>query len=78
MKFSLFMSSAAGRVLRVVGGAVLVAIAIWMQSVLGVILAIIGGAVLLAGVFDVCLIAPLMRLPFTGREIRAHADKPQV
>ncbi len=73
MKFSLFMSSPAGRVLRVVAGAALVVIGILLQSVLGIVIAVVGGAVLLAGAFDVCLIAPLLRLPFTGKQIRARA-----
>ncbi len=78
MKFSLFMSSPAGRVLRVVAGAALVVVGIALQSVLGVVISVVGAAVLLAGAFDVCLIAPILRLPFTGKRIRARALTPQV
>ena len=73
MKFGLFMSTPTGRVLRVVAGVVLVVIGIALQSVLGIVVAVVGGAVLLAGAFDVCLIAPLLRQPFTGKRIRANA-----
>ena len=73
MKFALFMSSPAGRILRVVAGAALVILGIVLQSVLGVILEVVGAAVLLAGALDVCLVAPFVRVPFTGKKIRARA-----
>ena len=73
MKFALFMSTSTGRVLRVVAGLVLVVVGIVLQSVPGVVIAVVGGTVLLAGAFDVCLIAPLLRQPFTGKHIRANA-----
>jgi uncharacterized membrane protein len=75
MKFSLFMSSTAGRLLRVVAGAALIVVGILLQSVLGVVIAIVGVVVLLAGVLNVCLIAPILRQPFAGRNIRARAAK---
>jgi hypothetical protein len=31
---------------------------------------VVGAIPLLAGIFDVCLIAPLMRAPFLGRDTR--------
>lgn len=73
MKFAIFMSSPAGRILRVVAGAALVILGIVLQSVLGVILVVVGAAVLLAGALDVCLVAPVVRVPFTGKKIRARA-----
>lgn len=78
MKFSLFMSSPSGRILRVVAGAALLVVGILLQSVLGIVIAVVGAAVMLAGALDVCLIAPLLRVPFMGRNIRARAAKVQV
>lgn len=71
------MSSPAGRILRVVAGTALVVVGILIQSILGIIVAVVGAVVLLAGILDVCLIAPLLRLPFTGRGIRACAVNPR-
>jgi len=39
----------------------------------GIVLAVVGLATLLAGVFDVCLFAPLFGAPLKGVDIRAHA-----
>ena len=72
MKFSQFMASNTGRILRVIAGAVLIAIGISMKSTGGYVLAVIGALPLLAGVFDVCIFAPLFRMPFTGKKIRSY------
>lgn len=71
MKFSQFMASTAGRVLRIVAGLALVITGLMMQSTGGYILAVIGLLPLAAGVFDWCIFAPLMHMPFTGKAIRA-------
>lgn len=60
-----------GRIIRVVAGAVLIAIGIAMKSTGGYVLAIIGALPLAAGVFDVCIFAPLFKMPFAGKAIRA-------
>jgi hypothetical protein len=38
----------------------------------GIIVAVIGLVPLLAGLFDVCVFAPLFRNPFKGPEIRGE------
>jgi hypothetical protein len=78
MAFVSFMSSAAGRILRIVvglgliGGGVYLA---WVASTMttGIILAVVGLLPLVAGLFDVCIFAPLFGAPFSGAKVRAHA-----
>ena len=72
MAFLNFMSSSAGRIARVVAGLALVVVGIvagggWIA------LAVVGLIPLAAGAFDVCLIAPLARMPFTGKAFRERA-----
>ncbi len=72
MKFSQFMASNMGRIVRVIAGAVLIGIGISMKSAGGYAIAVIGALPLLAGIFDVCIFAPLFRMPFTGKKIRSY------
>lgn len=70
--FCVFMASTAGRAIRVVAGLALIA---WglagLGGTAGVIVAVIGLVPLLAGLFDVCLFAPLFGCPMRGAEIRS-------
>ena len=67
-----FMASSAGRVTRVAAGIALIVWGIWgLNGALGIIVAVIGLVPLLAGLFDVCVLAPLFGNPFQGRDIRA-------
>ena len=75
MKFSQFMASNLGRLLRIVAGVVLIVIGFQMKSTGGYVLAIVGLVPLAAGVFDFCLLAPLLQMPFTGKAIRAYKGK---
>ena len=74
MKFSQFMASPAGRVLRIVAGIALIAWGLYMQSTAGYVIAVIGLVPLLAGVFDKCVFAPLFKQPFDGKAIRSGKD----
>jgi hypothetical protein len=69
MAFIRFMNSGAGRGLRIVAGAALLAVGIALRGG-WLILAVIGLAPLAAGVFDFCLFAPLFQLPLLGRRMR--------
>jgi hypothetical protein len=69
--FAQFMSSPAGRVLRVVAGAGMIAGGIAADSDGGTVLAGLGAVPLLAGTFDFCVLSPLFGGPFWGRDIRA-------
>ena len=68
MAFATFMASTAGRLLRIVAGVVLIA---WgwptHATATGLIAMLIGALALLAGVFNVCLIAPIIGAPFSGK-----------
>lgn len=65
-----FLASMNGRVLRAVAGIALLVIGWLVGDTAGWIIAIIGLVPLAAGVFDFCLLAPLMGHPFWGRDIR--------
>lgn len=67
-QFARFMSSGAGRSLRVVAGVALLAWG-WSihQTTTGMVVMLVGLVPLLAGVFNVCVIAPIIGAPFSGR-----------
>ena len=69
--FVSFMASKTGRLVRIVAGIALVAWGLLgLSGPTGIIVAVIGLVPLLAGIFDVCVFAPLFRNPFKGSEIR--------
>jgi hypothetical protein len=71
MDFARFMSSMAGRVIRIVAGLLLIWLG-WfvMGGTGGVILAIVGLVPLVAGIFNFCVLAPLFGGPFLGKDVR--------
>ncbi len=69
-----FLSSPAGRVVRGLLGVAMIVVG----AVLGggwYVLAVAGLLPLAAGVFDFCLIAPLLRRPMAGKKFRASATR---
>jgi hypothetical protein len=66
------MASAAGRIVRIVVGLLLI---VWgwfgLGGTTGIIVAVIGLLPLIAGVFDFCIFAPLFGNPLSGAKIRA-------
>jgi hypothetical protein len=73
MRFIYFMATVPGRVIRFVAGASLILAGTWwLRGALGTVLAVVGLVPLLAATFDLCLLAPLFKLPLDGREIRAR------
>ena len=70
--FVSFMASAAGRIVRIVVGLVLI---VWgwfgLGGTTGIIVAVIGLLPLIAGVFDFCIFATLFGNPLSGAKIRA-------
>jgi hypothetical protein len=71
--FVKFMASKTGRITRVVAGAALIAWGLLgLSGTAGIIVAVVGLVPLLAGLFDVCVFAPLFRNPFRGPEIRGE------
>lgn len=67
MSFARFMASPIGRGARALVGIVLIVVGLASGGTGGWILAIIGLVPLAAGVFNVCLIAPLIKAPFSGK-----------
>jgi hypothetical protein len=68
--FVSFMQTPAGRILRLVGGAAMIAAAIALGGATGVVLAVCGVVPFAAGLFDVCAMAPFFKVPFSGARIR--------
>ena len=67
--FAVFMASGAGRLIRIVAGVALIALGWSMRDqTLGIVLMIGGLVPLLAGVFNVCVIAPIIGAPFAGKD----------
>ena len=74
MGFAKFMSSGLGRGLRIVVGLALIVIGLFsVGGTGGLSLAVVGAVPLLAGVFDVCLFAPLFSAPLKGVDVRVKA-----
>lgn len=74
-----FLSSAAGRVLRIMVGLALIVWGIFLALgastlAVGIILAVVGLLPLVAGLTDVCVFAPLFGAPVRGAKVRAHAQ----
>ncbi len=71
MGFARFMSSTAGRLLRIVAGIVLIIVGLAVvHGTGGIILAIVGLVPLVAGIANVCVFAPLFGGPFFARDIK--------
>jgi hypothetical protein len=70
--FVCFMASRAGRLVRIVAGAALIAWGLLgLGGGTGAVVAALGTVPLLAGVLDRCLFAPLVGRPLRGAAIRA-------
>ena len=67
MAFAVWMSKPAGRILRIVAGVILIGVGLYFQGVWGYVVVAVGVVPVLAGVFNFCLIAPILGAPFRGR-----------
>lgn len=66
-----FLASSAGRLTRAAAGIILILFGLLVvESTAGLIIALIGIVPLAAGLFDVCVFAPLAGLPFSGEALR--------
>jgi hypothetical protein len=70
MGFAKFMASTAGRSVRIIAGIALVVLGASLGGG-GWFLAVVGLVPLLAGISDVCLLAPLFGQPMSGKAVRA-------
>lgn len=74
-----FLASRNGRIVRIVVGAILVLLGLFVDfnpggtgiGAVGIILIIVGLVPLLAGIFDVCVFAPLFGKPVSGKKLRS-------
>jgi hypothetical protein len=72
MAFAQFINSTQGRVLRIVAGIALIGIGLaQVGGASGLAIAAVGLIPLAAGVFDACLLAPILSVPWSGAKIRA-------
>lgn len=69
MSFARFMAGPIGRGVRVAAGLVMIIAGIAMGSAGGWILAAVGVLPLLAGALNICVLAPLLKAPFSGSEV---------
>jgi hypothetical protein len=70
-----FLAGTAGRVTRVIAGLVLIVIGLALiHGIAGWVVAIVGLIPLAAGLFDVCVFAPLLGMPFVGPRLRLYLD----
>ena len=77
-QFFSFIASMNGRIARIVVGALLVILGFFVVSgstIVQLLLIVLGFVALLAGAFDVCVFAPLAKLPFKGAELRKALTK---
>lgn len=72
LRFAEMMAMPAGRVARAVLGVILVALGLSLGGVGGIVLAVVGLVPIAAGALNVCLIAPLLHVPFRGAQLAAH------
>jgi len=68
-----FMAQMPGRLIRIIAGIVLIVVGLFVLGGTngeagGIIVAVIGILPILAGVFNFCLIAPILGAPFSGKE----------
>ncbi len=71
MEFAKFMTSTLGRAIRIVAGMALGLVGLLaVHGTTGVILIVVGLVPLLAGIFNVCVFAPLFGGPFNGRNVQ--------
>lgn len=70
--FARFINTLAGRIIRLIAGAVLI---VWgytqLDQTLGIVLIVVGLIPLLAGALDLCLISALLGGPLSGKKVRA-------
>jgi Inner membrane protein YgaP-like, transmembrane domain len=70
MPYARFMSSGAGRILRVLVGLVLLYVGLTMvHGVVGLLIAVVALLPITAGTLDFCLLGPALGAPFWGHDL---------
>ncbi len=70
MQIARFMASPVGRITRVIAGVILIALGLVIGGPVGWTIAVVGLVPIAAGVGNVCLLAPALRVPFRGSDIQ--------
>ena len=66
------MSSTSGRVVRVIAGAGIITYgSLGMTGTQSYVAAAIGALPIMTGVFDICLLGPLLGTPLRGKQVRS-------
>lgn len=73
MSFAIWMSRPFGRGLRIVAGIALIGVGLYVPGLWGVVIAVVGLVPLLAGILNVCVIAPFLGVPFNARQLPVRA-----
>jgi hypothetical protein len=66
-----YLSSTNGRTMKFISGAVIVSAGLFVSPTL----VVLGLLPLFAAIFDVCIFAPLFKLPFEGEKLRDMLSK---
>lgn len=75
MAFACFMARPLGRGVRIVAGLALIGWGYTLRGTTpGTVLMIVGVVPLLAGLLNLCLIAPIIGAPFSGRAAQAQGS----
>lgn len=69
MEVARFMATPAGRGVRILFGLILIWLGLAMDKPAGYVLEAVGLIPILAGVLNLCLIAPLLGAPLRGRDV---------
>ena len=72
MNIARWMARGPGRLGRIAIGVALVVVGIVVGDGLGLMLILVGLVPIAAGVFNSCLIAPILRAPFWGRDAQSR------
>lgn len=70
MGFTRLMATLLGRSIRIMAGVALIAAGLYVGGAWGAVVGVVGAVPLLAGIFNVCLFAPLFGAPFSGGSLR--------
>jgi hypothetical protein len=74
-----FLAGNLGRLTQGVVGSLLIVLALyWMDTTQGAIVGILGLIFLACGVFDVCAMAPIFGMPFSGPSLRKEILRRQL
>lgn len=73
MQFARFMATPGGRLIRIILGIVIIWIGVVSAKPLGFVLEVVGLIPIVAGVLNLCLIAPFIGAPLKGSDLDQSA-----